>query len=103
MDRNWNRNGGGGGAIGGEKMYKHNYTSNSGGSGGGGGGGGGGGYYNHQSNHYRKKNDYNSQDFYSKNMKPVVQPVKKDSLQVLLVEDELNSANFSWIKNISVN
>lgn len=100
MDRNWNRNGGGGGggggAIGGEKMYKHNYTS-------GGGASGSGGHYNHQSNHYRKKNDYNSQDFYSKNMKPAVQPVKKDSLQVSLVEDELNSVNFSWIKNISVN
>jgi hypothetical protein len=99
MDRNWNRNGGGGGAIGGEKMYRHNYTSGCGGA----SCGGSGGHYNHQSNHYRKKNDYNSQDFYSKNMKPVVQPLKKDSLQVSLVEDELNSANFSWIKNISLN
>lgn len=97
MDRNWNRNGGGGGATGGgnsgggnsggEKMYKQPYSS--------------GGH--HQGNHYRKKNDYSGQDFYSKNVKPIVQPVKKESLQVESVEDELMSTTFSWIKNSSVN
>ena len=101
MDRNWNRNGGGGGATGGsgggnggnsgnsggEKMYKQPYSS--------------GGH--HQGNHYRKKNDYSGQDFYSKNAKPIVQPVKKESLQVALVEDELMATTFSWIKNSSVN
>jgi hypothetical protein len=92
MDRNWNRNGGGGGNsgsgnTGGEKMYRQPYSS--------------GGH--HQGNHYRKKNDYSSQDFYSKNAKQVVQPVKKESLQVALVEDELMSTTFSWIKNSSVN
>jgi hypothetical protein len=98
MDRNWNRNGGGGGATGGsgnsgsgntggEKMYRQPYSS--------------GGH--HQGNHYRKKNDYSSQDFYSKNAKPIVQPVKKETLQVALVEDELMSTTFSWIKNSSVN
>ena len=90
MDRNWNRgNGtggaGGGGAGGGEKMYKQSYS-------------GGQNYQN-----YRKKNDYSGQDFYSKNAKPIVQPVKKESLQVALVEDELMATTFSWIKNSSVN
>ena len=100
MDRNWNRNGGGGGGnsgsnscsnsggnSGGEKMYRQPYSS--------------GGH--HQGNHYRKKNDYSGQDFYSKNAKPIVQPVKKESLQVASVEDELMSTTFSWIKNSSVN
>jgi len=92
MDRNWNRNGGGGGATGssgGEKMYRQPYSNANGG--------------HHQGNHYRKKNDYSGQDFYSKNAKPIVQPVKKESLQVALVEDELMSTTFSWIKNSSVN
>ena len=95
MDRNWNRNGGGGGnsggggsnSGGGEKMYRQPYSN--------------GGH--HQGNHYRKKNDYNGQDFYSKNAKSIVQPVKKESLQVASVEDELMSTTFSWIKNSSVN
>ena len=103
MDRNWNRNGGGGSATGGgggnsgggnsggnsggEKMYKQPYSN--------------GGH--HQGNHYRKKNDYSGQDFYSKNAKPIVQPVKKESLQVASVEDELMATTFSWIKNSSVN
>ena len=87
MDRNWNRNGGGGGNSGGEKMYRQPYSN--------------GGH--HQGNHYRKKNDYSGQDFYSKNAKPIVQPVKKESLQVALVEDELMATTFSWIKNSSVN
>jgi hypothetical protein len=87
MDRNWNRNGGGGGNTSGEKMYRQPYSS--------------GGH--HQGNHYRKKNDYSSQDFYSKNAKPIVQPVKKESLQVESVEDELIASTFSWIKNSCVN
>jgi hypothetical protein len=100
MDRNWNRNGGGGSATGGgsnsggggnsgggEKMYRQPYSN--------------GGH--HQGNHYRKKNDYNGQDFYSKNAKPIIQPVKKESLQVASVEDELMATTFSWIKNSSVN
>ena len=101
MDRNWNRNGGGGGATGGgggnsgnsgnsgggEKMYRQPYSS--------------GGH--HQGNHYRKKNDYNGQDFYSKNAKPIVQPVKNESLQVASVEDELMATTFSWIKNSGIN
>ncbi len=94
MDRNWNRNGGGGSATGGggnsgggEKMYKQPYSN--------------GGH--HQGNHYRKKNDYSGQDFYSKNAKPIIQPVKKESLQVASVEDELMATTFSWIKNSSVN
>lgn len=98
MDKNWNRNGGGGGGngggnggnsgnSGGEKMYKQPYSS--------------GGH--HQGNHYRKKNDYSGQDFYSKNAKPIVQPAKKESLQVASVEDELMSTTFSWIKNSGVN
>lgn len=99
MDRNWNRNGSGGGATGGEKMYSRQSYS----SGGGGGGGGGGSHYHHHSNNYRKKNDYSSQEFYAKTVKQVVQPIKKESLQVASVEDELNSANFSWIKNSPLN
>ena len=96
MDRNWNRNGGGGGATGGEKMYsRQSYSS--------GGGGGGGSHYHHHSNNYRKKNDYSSQEFYAKTVKQVVQPIKKESLQVASVEDELMSANFSWIKNSPLN
>jgi hypothetical protein len=104
MDRNWNRNGGGGGNSGGgnsgggnsgggnsggEKMYRQPYSNANGG--------------HHQGNHYRKKNDYSGQDFYSKNAKPTVQPVKKESLQVASVEDELMATTFSWIKNSSVN
>ena len=86
MDRNWNRgNGAGagaGGSGGGEKMYKHPYS-------------GGQNYQN-----YRKKNDYSSQEYYSKIAKPVVvQPLKKEGLQVALIENELMDVNFSWVKN----
>jgi hypothetical protein len=99
MDRNWNRSGGGGGGgSSGEKMYKQPYSS---------GGGGrnhnqpysGSGGSNTQNNNYRKKNDFSGQEYYSKIVKPVVQPLKKESLQVALLEDELMDVNFSWIKN----
>ena len=79
MDRNWNR--GGGNSAGGEKMYKH-YS--------------GGQHYQN----YRKKNDFSGQEYYSKIAKPVVvQPQKKEGLQVSLVENELMDVNFSWVKN----
>jgi hypothetical protein len=84
MDRNWNRGngaGGGAGGAGGEKMYKQSYS-------------GGQNYQN-----YRKKNDYSGQEYYSKIAKPVVQPIKKEGLQVALIENELMDVNFSWIKN----
>ena len=85
MDKNWNRGGGNrGGNGGGEKMYKQHYT-------------GGNGYS--QNNHYHKKNDFSGQEFYSKTAKPIAQPLKKESLQVALFEDELMDVNFSWIKN----
>ena len=96
MDRNWNRNGGGGGSSG-EKMYKQPYSN-----------GGGGRNHNqpysgsagsNTQNNYRKKNDFSGQEYYSKIVKPVVQPLKKESLQVELLEDELMDVNFSWIKN----
>ena len=87
MDRNWNRSGSSGGG-GGEKMYRQPYS-------------GGGQHQQHQQqhNHYRKKNDFSGPEFYSKIAKPIVQPLKKESLQVALVEDELMDVNFSWIKN----
>jgi len=51
-------------------------------------------------NHYRKKNDFSGQEYYSKTVKPVVQlALKKDSLQVELIENELIDINFSWLKN----
>lgn len=80
MDRNWNR-GSGNGAVG-EKMYRQPYS--------------GGQHYQH----YRKKNDFSGQEYYSKIAKPVVvQPQKKEGLQVALVENELMDINFSWVKN----
>ena len=86
MDKNWNR--GGGNRVGnGEKMYKQHYT------------GGSGHNQNSQNNHYHKKNDFSGQEFYSKTAKQIVQPLKKESLQVALFEDELMDVNFSWIKN----
>jgi len=96
MDRNWNRSGSSGssGGVssggGGEKMYRQPYS-----------GGGGGQHQQHQQqhNHYRKKNDFSGPEFYSKNAKPIIQPLKKESLQVALVEDELMDVNFSWNKN----
>jgi hypothetical protein len=87
MDRNWNRGGAG------EKMYRQSYS-------------GGGGHNNHyhqqqqQTQHYRKKNDFSGPEFYSKMAKPIVQPLKKECLQVALIEDELMDINFSWLKNI---
>ena len=127
MDRNWNRSGGGGGGEkmykqpysgggGGGRNHNQPYSGGGGGgrnhnqtySGGDGGGiynqhysgGGGGGGGNHsQHNSYRKKNDFSGPDFYSKNAKQTVQPLKKESLQVALFEDELMDVNFSWIKN----
>lgn len=86
MERNWNRSGGSG--VAGEKMYKQSYS-------------GGQHYQNHNNNqHYRKKNDFSGQEYYSKIAKPVaVQPLKKESLQVALIENELMDVNFSWIKN----
>jgi len=87
MDRNWNRggSGGSGGFNGGEKMFRHSYS----------------GGQNNQ-NHYRKKNDFSGAEYYSKNVKPVLthaQPVKKEALQVAMVENELMGGNFSWVKN----
>ena len=99
MDRNWNRGGGGassgsggggGGSSSGEKLYKQPYS---------------GGQHNQQHNqphnqhHYRKKNDFSGPEFYSKMAKPIVQPLKKEGLQVALIEDELMDVNFSWLKN----
>jgi hypothetical protein len=81
MDRNWNRNSGEGVS---EKLYRQPYSNSGGG-------------------HNRKKNDYNSQEFYCKTIKPAVQPLKKESLQVASIVDEIMSANFSWMKNISIN
>ena len=83
MDRNWNRGGNSSTAnsTDSEKNYKHSYSSN---------------HY-----HYRKKNDFSGQEYYSKTVKPVLtQPVvKKESLQVALIENELMDNNFSWVKN----
>ena len=75
MDRNWNRGGTTSGA-GGEKMHKQTY--------------------------HRKKNDYSGQEYYNK--KPVLssQPLKKEGLQVALVENELMDSNFSWLKNVGI-
>jgi len=83
MDRNWNR--GGTSGVGGEKMYKQSYS-------------GGQNQNQNQNQHYRKKNDYSGQEYYNK--KPVSsQPLKKEGLQVALVENELMGSNFSWVKN----
>jgi len=87
MDRNWNRGGSGGSGAsnGGEKMFRHPYS---------------GGQNNY--NHYRKKNDFSGAEYYSKNVKPIsaqAQPVKKETLQVAMVENELMGGNFSWVKN----
>jgi hypothetical protein len=90
MDRNWNRGGSGSGAsAGGEKMFRHPYS---------------GGQNNY--NNYRKKNDFSGPEYYSKNAKPVLaqaQPVKKEALQVVLVENELMDIHFSWVKNGGTN
>jgi hypothetical protein len=89
MDRNWNR--GGNSGAGGEKIYRQPY------------------HQNHQNHHqqYRKKNDYSGQEFYSntnsKITKPISsQPLKKEGLQVALVENELMDSNFSWVKNVGI-
>jgi len=78
MDRNWNRggSGGSGGSNGGEKMFRHSYSGG--------------------------QNDFSGAEYYSKNVKPVLthaQPVKKEALQVAMVENELMGGNFSWVKN----
>lgn len=73
MDRNWNRGGTNNG-------YRQPYSGG-------------------QHNQYRKKNDFSGPEYYSKVAKPVTQPLKKESLQVELVEDELMDEKFSWIKN----
>ena len=84
MDRNWNRGGNSStvNSTDSEKNYRQPYTSNH--------------HY-----HYRKKNDFSGQEYYSKTVKPVLsQPVvKKESLQVALIENELMDNNFSWVKN----
>ena len=52
--------------------------------------------------HYRKKNDYNSQEFYNhdyKSIKQVAQVIKKESFNIALHEDELLNTNFSLLKN----
>lgn len=86
MDRGWNRSN--------EKIYRQPSS--------------GGHYQPHQSHqshqshsqhYYRKKNDFTGPEFYSKTTKPNVQSLKKDSLQVSLIEDELKDIHFSWIKN----
>jgi hypothetical protein len=89
MDRNWNRGGTSGG--GGEKIHKQSYS-------------GGQHYQNqNQNNHYRKKNDYSGQEYYSKMTKTVSsQPLKKEGLQVALIENELMDSNFSWVKNSGI-
>ena len=74
MDRNWNR--GGASGAGGEKMHKQTYQ--------------------------RKKNDYNGQEYYNKKPVPSSQPLKKEGLQVALVENELMDSNFSWLKNVGI-
>jgi len=72
MEKNWNRSGSG--------SFKQPYSGGS--------------------NHYRKKNDFSGQEYYSKTVKPVVQlPLKKEGLQVALIENELMDINFSWFKN----
>jgi hypothetical protein len=86
MDRNWNR--GGTTGVGGEKMHKQTYS-------------GGQHYQNqnqNQNQHYRKKNDYSGQEYYNKKTVSS-QPLKKEGLQVALVENELMDSNFSWLKN----
>ena len=91
MDRNWNRggannssSGSNNGYTGGEKNYKQPYS---------------GGQHNNQHNHYSKKNEFSGPEYYCKVAKPVTQLLKKESLQIMLVEDELMDENFSWIKN----
>jgi hypothetical protein len=82
MDRNWNRGNGSNSSSGGEKIYRQPYTGNQ--------------------HHYRKKNDYSGQEYYNKNVKHVSSHtiVKKESLQIALVENELMDHNFSWLKNV---
>jgi hypothetical protein len=92
MDRNWNRGGGANlnsnsysnstNTTGGEKMFRQPYST--------------GHHY-----HYRKKNDFSGQEYYNKIVKPVLaQPVvKKEVIQVILIENELMDNNFSWLKN----
>jgi hypothetical protein len=81
MERNWNRGSANSGSNnGGEKNYKQQYS---------------GGHHSQ----YRKKNDFSGPEYYNKVAKPVTQPLKKESLQVELVEDELMDEKFSWIKN----
>ncbi len=94
MDRNWNRGGNNsnnnsnsGFSNGGEKMFRNSYS---------------GGQNNY--NNYRKKNDFSGPEYYSKNAKPVsAQPVKKEALQVAMIENELMDLNFSWVKNGGTN
>ncbi len=90
MDRNWNRGGNNSSYSsnsGGEKMFRHPYS---------------GGQHNY--NHYRKKNDFSGPEYYSKNAKPIsAQPVKKEALQVAMIENELMDLNFSWVKNGGTN
>jgi hypothetical protein len=85
MDRNWNRGGNYSNSTsttGVEKIYRQPYSAG-------------------QYHHYRKKNDFSGQEYYSKMAKPVLaQPVvKKEGLQVALIENELMDDNFSWVKN----
>jgi len=82
MDRNWNRGNGSNVSSGSEKIYRQPYSVGQ--------------------NHYRKKNDYSGQEYYNKTVKPfVTHPViKKDILQVSLIENELMDHNFSWLKNV---
>jgi hypothetical protein len=83
MDKNWNRGDSSvsGISTGREKMFRHPYSGG-------------------QNNHYRKNNDFSGAVYYSKNAKPVLtQAVKKEALQVVLVENELMDSNFSWVKN----
>jgi hypothetical protein len=78
MEKSWNRSG--------SSSFKQPYSGGA----------------NH--NHYRKKNDFSGQEYYSKTVKPVVQlPLKKESLQVELIENELLDINFSWLKNGGTN
>jgi len=72
MERSWNRNG--------SNTFRQPYSGGS--------------------NYYRKKNDFSGQDYYTKTVKPAVQlPLKKEGLQVALIENELMDTNFSWFKN----
>lgn len=85
MDRNWNRgSNGNSNTTYGNRNYYGNSTS----------------VEKIYRQSYRKKNDFSGQEYYSKIAKPVfTQPVKKEGLQVELIENELMDLNFSWIKN----